>query len=93
MSAKNSNFSVSEINRSKLKSVFEKNGYKIKEIQEKSRVNGGKEFNDKVIILSKLKAPCSETPKEISAMKAQLLKAIKVQESGNSCLQASTIEV
>ena len=83
VSAKNANFSASKINRSKLKTVFEKNGYKIKVIHETSRDNRGKEFKDTVMILSKPKAPCSEAPKEISAMKSQLLNAIKDQESGN----------
>ncbi|XP_068670196.1 uncharacterized protein [Montipora foliosa] len=83
LSAENKNFSASEINRSKIKSVFKENGYEINEVQATSRDRRGKKFHDTAIIISGPKAPCSEAANEISAMKAQLHKAIENQKSAH----------
>ena len=86
LSAENKNFSASEINRSKIKSVFKENGYEINEVQATSRDSRGRKFHDTAIILSRPKAPCSEAANEISEMKAQLQMAIEDQKSGMNCV-------
>ncbi|XP_068762614.1 uncharacterized protein [Montipora capricornis] len=83
LSAENKNFSGSEINWSKVKSVFKENGYEINEVQATSRDNRGRKFHETIIILSRPKAPCSEAANEISEMKAQLQKAIEDQKSAH----------